>query len=129
MDKKINKFFEMEQDYDYVGDSLLFNITEEYNYKRSLRLTDNIIIDFDEKDVPVALELLNASKVLHTKKSFLTHPVGIEMFIGIGEETVTLNAKFTISIHHKKTPSVLNEQIANDINLSACEAHFGQATA
>lgn len=124
---KVKKQFMMEQDYDYQGDSLLFNITEDYKYRKSVRVNDNIIIDFDENDVPVALELLNASKIFHVKKSSLTHPVGIDMRIAVGEDLIRLEAKFRISIHQKPTPLSLNKEVTNDKGLSTCEAHFAEA--
>ncbi len=68
---KNTKHFMMDQDYDYQSDSLLLHITEDYEYKKSVRLEEDIILDFDKNDVPVALELLNASKTLHVKKSSL----------------------------------------------------------
>jgi uncharacterized protein YuzE len=119
--------FTVEQDYDFLGDSLLFNITEKYSYQKSVQFNDNIIIDFDENDVPVALELLNASKLLHVNKYSLTHPLGIDMCIEVGPESIRLEAKFSILIHQKPTPLSLHEQIANDVNLKSSEAHFARA--
>ncbi|KAF5049923.1 DUF2283 domain-containing protein [Methanobacterium subterraneum] len=48
--KSLEKQFLMEQDYDYQADSLLLYIKKDYNYKRSVRLDDDIILDFDEND-------------------------------------------------------------------------------
>ena len=125
--KNVKKQFTVEQDYDFQGDSLLFNITQKYRYQKSVQIKDNIIIDFDENDVPVALELLNASKLLHVNKSSLTYPMGIDMFIEVGQEMIKLQAKFLISIHQKQTPMSLNEQTSNDINLRVTESHFATA--
>ena len=50
---EITRQFTMEQD--YVGDSLFLHVNEDYQYKRSIRFTDDIILNFDDKDVPVAL--------------------------------------------------------------------------
>jgi uncharacterized protein YuzE len=120
----------MKQDYDFIADSLLFYINEDYKYKRSIRFNEDIILDFNDKDVPVALELLNASKTFNVKKHFLKQPVGIKMDIFVGEDVIKLIAKFPISIHQKEIPTKpLVEEKANTINLIANEAHFDSATA
>ena len=128
--QKITRTFtNMEQDYDYRGDSLLLYVDEEYNHKKSIRLTDDVILDFDDKDVPVALELLNASKLLNVKKSTLTQPIGLDMHIWVGEDIIKLEAKIFVSIHKKQVPMPLVEETANSANLMANEAYFERASA
>lgn len=126
---KITKQFNMEQDYDYIADSLLFYINEDYKYKRSVRLTDDVILDFDEKDVPVALELLNASKIFNVNKSSLLQPVGLDMNIFVGEDRIKIDAKFFVLIHKKSISKPLVEETANNFNLIANEVHFARGTA
>lgn len=127
--QKITKRFTMEQDYDYRGDSLLLYVDEEYTHKKSIRLTPDVILDFDDNDVPVALELLNASKILGVKKSALTRPIGLNMHICVGEEVIKLEAEIFVSIHEKQIQLPLVEEIANNANLIANETYFARATA
>lgn len=117
----------MDQDYDYQSDSLILHITEDYEYKKSVRLEEDIILDFDKNDVPVALELLNASKTLNVKKSSLIQPVSLKMNIGVAEDIIKLDATFSFLIHQKKIPKSLNWQTCNDVNLTANEASFATA--
>ena len=117
----------MNQDYDYQSDSLLLYITDDYEYKKSVRLEDDIILDFDKNDVPVALELLNASNILNVKKSSLIQPVSLNMDIGVGKDIIKLDATFSVLIHQKQIPKSLNWQISNDIKLNANEATFATA--
>ncbi|MDO8869529.1 MAG: DUF2283 domain-containing protein [Methanobacteriaceae archaeon] len=124
---KNTKHFMMDQDYDYQSDSLLLHITEDYEYKKSVRLEEDIILDFDKNDVPVALELLNASKTLHVKKSSLIQPVSLKMNIGVAEDTIKLDATLSFLIHQKQIPKSLNWQTSNDVNLTANEASFATA--
>lgn len=119
----------MEQDYDYIGDSLIFYINKDYKYKRSVRLTDDVILDFDENDVPVALELLNASKILNVNKSSLKQSVGLDMNIFVGEDRIKLEAKFLVLIHKKPIQKPLVEETANNFNLITTKVHFTRATA
>ncbi len=119
--------FTMDQDYDYAADSLLLYITEDYEYQKSLRLADDIILDFDKNDVPVALELLNASKTLKVNKSSLLQPIDINMHICVGKEKIRLDASFSVFVHQKPIPKDLNWQVSNDINLAETEAQFATA--
>lgn len=121
------KQFTMKQDYDYLTDSLFLYSDEEYRYKKSVRITDDLILDFDQDDVPVALELLNASKILHVKKSSLNEPVGLDMQIRVGEDTIKLEGIFLISIHKNEIPKSLNKETPNRTNLTASGAHFATA--
>ncbi len=126
---KSQRYFEMEQDYDYRGDSLFFYVDEDYNHKKSIRFTDDIILDFDDNDVPVALELLNASKILNVNKSALKQPIGLDIHIYVGVDVIKLEANFLISIRKKQIQLFLVEEIANETNLVANEAHFARAAA
>ncbi len=126
--QKFKRSFEMEQDYDYRGDSLFLYVGEDYNHKKSIRFTDDIILDFDDNDVPVALELLNASKILNVEKSALKQPMGLDIHIYVGEDVIKLEANFLVSIHKKQVQLPLVEEIANKTNLVTNEAHFARAT-
>ncbi|PKL66748.1 MAG: hypothetical protein CVV28_10040 [Methanobacteriales archaeon HGW-Methanobacteriales-1] len=90
-------------------------------------MEEDIILDFDKNDVPVALELLNASKTLCVKKSSLIQPVSLKMNIGIAEDIIKLDATFSFLIHQKQIPKSLNWQTSNDVNLAANEASFATA--
>ncbi len=127
--RKTSKEFTMEQDYDYQGDSLLLYINKDYKYKRSIRLADDIILDFNDEDVTVALELLNASKILDVEKSFLTRQVGLDMHICVGKDRIKLEAEILVLIHEEEIPKPLVEETANNANLAANEAHFAMITA
>jgi len=94
---------------------------------RSVRLDDDIILDFDENDATVALGLLNASRHLQVSKSSLIQPIGLDMSIGIGERIIKLEAHFSVSVHQNDIPRSLNSQIANKTNLFSNEVHFATA--
>lgn len=126
--QKFKRSFEMEQDYDYRGDSLFLYVDEDYNHKKSIRIIDDIIMDFDNNDIPVAIELLNASKMLNIKKSALKQPIRLDINIHVGKDVIKLEANFLISIHKKQVQMPLVEEIANKTNLVANETHFERAT-
>lgn len=127
INKQKIRTFTMEQDYDYQGDSLLLFVDQNYKHKKSVRLTDDVILDFNDKDVPVALELLNASKILNVKKAALTLPIGLDMHIYVACDCIKLEAEILVTIHEKQVQLPLIKETANTANLMANEAHFARA--
>ncbi len=125
----VKNSFEMNQDYDAQNDSLFLYIIDDYVYKRSLRLDKDLILDFDENNVPVALEILHASKRLNTSKLNLRQPIGLNMEIVIARDFIHIKADFTIVIRNKSTPLDLDVEGENSINLPSQEAHFEKAAA
>jgi len=125
----VKNSFEMNHDYDAQNDSLFLYIIDDYMYKRSLRLDKDLILDFDENSVPVALEILHASKRLNTSKLNLRQPIGLNMEIVIAKDFIHIKADFTIVVRNKSTPLDLDVEGENSINLPSQEAHFEKAAA
>jgi hypothetical protein len=98
-------------------------------YKRSLRLDNDIILNFDENNVPVALEILHASRTLDANRFDLTKPLVLNMEIVIGKDFIHIKADFTLIVRNKTTPLGLNIAGKNSINLPSQEAHFAKAAA
>ncbi len=121
---EIQQPFTMDYDYDYQSDSLYLYIVDDYKYSRSLRLDRDIILDFDEYGVPVAMEILHASKRFETDQFILRNPIGVNMDIAIGDDFIHIKALFKISIRNKSTSLELNAEGENSINLPSQETHF-----
>jgi Uncharacterized conserved small protein len=125
----VKNSFEMNHDYDAQNDSLFLYIIDDYIYKRSLRLDKDLILDFDVNNVPVALEILHASKKLNTSKLNLRQPIGLNMEVVIARDFIHIKADFTIVVRNKSTPLDLDVEGENSINLPSQEAHFEKAAA
>jgi uncharacterized protein YuzE len=80
-----------------------------YNeYKESMELGNNIILDFDKQYVPVALEILDASKVLGIDRFVLKKDFGLDMQIGINQDSITISATFKVFKHQKLIDAPVN---------------------
>lgn len=113
----------MKQDYDAENDSLFFYVIDDYKYRESIEL-DNIIIDFDENCIPVALEILNASKLFGVKKYDLTKPISFKMSIAISKKSIAIKGRFSINVRQKITEKPIEAETLNDINLPLQQATF-----
>lgn len=121
------KSFSMDHDYDFQNDSMFFSITEDYEYNRSLRLDEDIILDFDKNNIPVAIEILHASQRLNMDKIYLKDLLGLDMNIDISKDYIHIKAAFTLFIRNKKAPLEFQADGENSINLPATETHFAAA--
>lgn len=125
--KNIEQPFNMDYDYDYQNDSLFLYITDDYEYKQSLRLDKDIILDFDQNMVPVAMEVLHASRRFNIDKIYLKNPIGLNMNIEIIADCIHIQAEFTITIRNKATSLEFTAEGENSINLPSQETHFAAA--
>lgn len=117
----------IEWNYDYAADSMFINEIEPYKYKESIEITDDIIVDIDEKNQVRALEILDASKVFKLKKQFVKQLSDITADIFSDDEIICIKASFTFLVHQKSTPKILNEQIANDLGINLVQTHLATA--
>jgi uncharacterized protein YuzE len=119
--------FKLIKEYDTRSDTLYLRIINEYKYKESIEIKDNIILDFDEDNVPVALEILDAHKFFGVEKYSLKQPVGINMNIEVGEEKIHIKASFTFILHQKEFKKPVEVDTVNDIELPATVTNFATA--
>jgi uncharacterized protein YuzE len=119
----IEHFYKMINEYDTQSDTLYLRVVYPYQYSESIELGDNIILDFDKNNVPVALEILDASKFFHVKQYVLRN-FRLDMNIQIKKDKINLNAKFIFFIHHKKEEVPLNVGTVNDIELPAMQTNY-----
>ncbi len=121
------KLFKMAKDYDMENDSLFMHITDKYEYKESLELGNNIILDFDKNYVPVAIEILDGSKFLGVGKFSLKNLLKLKIGIEIDSDFITIKASFILSLHQKEIDAPVNVETSNDINLLHVQTEFALA--
>lgn len=87
------------------------------DYDYSLELEDNVIVDFDNNDVPCAFEFLDASKLFGFDKSSLMNIKKIHISIKITSELIKLNTSIVAVVHNKDVSNSLQNSLANNLNL------------
>ena len=112
---------QVEYDYDYKGDSLFIYCVEHYEYEVSLELDNNVILDLDINDHPVAFEFLNASKLFGLDKSKFNQLVKISIQSNITEEAISLKVQLVAPIHNKNQVFDVNRVTSNLNNIPAME--------
>ena len=122
---KVNKTLEIESRYNYYFDVLAIKIADPYEYQESIELEEGIILDFDTNNIPVAIEILDASKVLNVPdKQYLSNRKKIKMKISISEKVIEVHLNVNIEIHNKKEIMSFNSLAINDINAPVMETEL-----
>lgn len=125
----VRKHFDMKKDYDRQSDVLYLRVVPDYKYQESIEIDDNVILDFDEEYVPVALEILDASKFFGVDKYSLQQDINLDMKIRIKKDYIIIKAEFTFLVRNKKHPVPFTVETMNDINLPLKETNFAMASA
>lgn len=125
---KADKTLQIESMYDHHFDVFGIRLVDDYKYKKSVELEEGIILDFDENNVPVALEILDASKVLKIpKKQYLDKRTCVHMNICINDEVIAVKLTIGIKVHNKKESLPLDLLTINDINAPSMQTELATA--
>lgn len=93
--------FEVDYNYDGEVDALFIRVRKDFSYAASVELNDNVILDFDSNNVPVVLEILNASKILNTTKFSLSNIQKIKMNVDVSDESIGLKLDLNVLTHNQ----------------------------
>lgn len=110
------KIFQIDKTYDYKYDLLDISVNNDYKSETTIELDHGVYLDFDEKGVPVALEIISASKVIGIDKKDLSK-ADIEMFISVSKDLVEVSVKFSYPIHNKLSDVSMLKKVVNEYNL------------
>ena len=111
-----DKDFLIKPSYDADADALFIKRTDDYEYAESVELDNNIVLDFDTKGVPSALEILNASTVFDITKFALKNIKNISMQIEVLEDLIHVRFVMGVLFRNEEIPKIIDEITLNDIN-------------
>jgi hypothetical protein len=111
--------FEIDKCYEYHSDTLGIRVTNKYKYKESVELKKGLILDFSSDNVPVALEILDASKLLRIKKSALRNITNVRMNINISDDLISLDLSISALLRNKLLSGVTKGMAVNEHNMPA----------
>lgn len=113
MTVKGDKDSNIEYMYDVKFDVLGIRVNKDYNYSESIEINEGVILDFDTRSTPVAIEILDASKRLKVPKFSLNNIRSISLAIAINEELIKVNLMLGVFIHNKCKEETINAFTAN----------------
>lgn len=124
MRKKENNSFEVEYMYDITSDIMGIKAKRKFNYKESIEMNEGILLDFDKDNIPVSLELHDASKRFNVPKYALKDPVFLNMDVNVNEKIIIVNLNIVTLVHNKKKEHVIEEYTSNYSNIPNIETEL-----
>lgn len=89
-----NNSYEVEYMYDKTSDILGIKVTRDFIYSETIELDEGLLLDFDENNIPTALEIHDASKRLNVPKNSLNELLFFHMKVIVDAKSININAIF-----------------------------------
>lgn len=80
---------------------------------KPLKLEDGVLLDFDKNDVPVSLEIMDASKRFNIPKSSLNDLKFFNMTVVVDNKFITINVVIGVLIHNNENKQILESFTVN----------------
>lgn len=112
--------------YDITVDALMIKV-DKYEHETSVPLTDDIIMDLNEKGEFIALEILNASQVLDTIPESLENISNIDLTVKVNDYQIFINSIFTLPVKGHEEIKATSAATTNDTNIPFMDARLATA--
>ena len=111
--------------YDKELNSLYIYTSKKYAYEESIELNPNVIMDFDNKKTPVAVELLSASKLFKIDKYNFNNIKNLNVLIKINEDIIKLTIILTIHISEESIKQEFDCKCINNLSAPNINTELG----
>ncbi|WP_405295784.1 DUF2283 domain-containing protein [Methanobrevibacter sp.] len=127
MKENVNDSFEVDCRYDYTYDVLAIKVTRPFEYDKTVEMDEGVLLDFDVDNVPVSLEILDASKRLNVPKYSLKNLIDFKMRVSVDDKSICVCANFKVILHNKEQSPILESFTRNYSNIPSMETEFATA--
>ena len=103
--------------YDSDADILGIKVNHDFTYEETIEMDDGLLLDFDIDNVPISLEVLDASKRFNLPKKSLNNIVCFKMDVCIDEKSISINAMVGVLINNVENEQFLKSHTSNYSNL------------
>lgn len=102
--------------YDFSSDILGIKVNHDFRYEETIEMDEGLLLDFDINNVPVSLEVLDASKRFNLPKESLNNIVCFKMDVCVDEKTISINAKIGVLINNVENEQFFKSHAINYSN-------------
>ena len=99
--------------YDYSSDVFGVKVKNDFIYHETVELEDGVLLDFDKNNVPVSLEIMEASKRFNIPKSSLNDLKFFNMTVVVDNKFITINVVIGVLIHNNENKQILESFTVN----------------
>lgn len=122
-----NNSFELDYSYDASFDILVVKVKRDFTYAKTVEMDEGVLLDFDINNLPISLEILDASKIFKVPKGSLNDPSSFNMNVCVNEDSIKLDVimEVLIDYHHENTK--LDSLVNNYANIPSMETTLSSA--
>ena len=99
--------------YDSSSDTLGIKVTRNFEYDETIEMDDGILLDFDVDNVPVSLEILDASKRFDLDNGSLKNIICLKADICVDKKTILINATIGVLIDDVENKQIIQSYASN----------------
>ena len=122
-----NNSFELDYNYDSSCDVLVVKVKRDFTYAKTVEMDVGVLLDFDINNLPISLEILDASKIFKVPKGSLNNPSSFNMKVCVNEDSIKIDVimEVVIDYHHENTK--LDSLVNNYANIPSMETTLSSA--
>ena len=122
-----NNSFELDYSYDSSFDILVVKVKRDFTYAKTVEMDEGVLLDFDINNLPISLEILDASKIFKVPKGSLNNPSSFNMKVCVNEDSIKIDVimEVVIDYHHENTK--LDSLVNNYANIPSMETTLSSA--
>ena len=116
-----NNSFELDYNYDSSCDVLVVKVKRDFTYAKTVEMDEGVLLDFDINNLPISLEILDASKIFKVPKGSLNNPSSFNMKVCVNEDSIKIDVRMRLlnEYHHENTK--LDSLVNNYANIPSME--------
>ena len=122
-----NNSFELDYNYDSSCDVLVVKVKRDFTYAKTVEMDEGVLLDFDINNLPISLEILDASKIFKVPKGSLNNPSSFNMNVCVNEDSIKIDVRMSLlnEYHHENTK--LDSLVNNYANIPSMETTLSSA--
>ncbi len=110
--------------YDISSDILGIKVNYDFSYEQTVEMGENLFLDFDVNNVPVSLEILDASKRFNLPKECLKNIICFNIDICVDEKSISIDAKIGVLMDNVRNDQFFKSFISNRGNFPTNLVHL-----
>lgn len=116
-----NNSFEIDYRYDASFDILVVKVKRDFTYAKTVEMDVGVLLDFDINNVPISLEILDASKIFKVPKGSLNNPSSFNMKVCVNEDSIKIDVRMRILVNYHQENTTLDYLVNNYANVPSIE--------
>ena len=122
-----NNSFKLDYSYDSSCDVLVVKVKRDVTYAKTVEMDEGVLLDFDINNLPISLEILDASKIFKVPKGSLNNPSSFNMKVCVNEDSIKIDVRMRLlnEYHHENTK--LDSLVNNYANIPSMETTLSSA--